>query len=141
MATANRPLFSGWPETMNRKLAATVALMQNYAGHAEARMKSRAPWMDRTAHARQGLHAGVEIGKTPVTTHIWLYLSHSMEYGKWLETVNGAAMGNRAAMSADELARKENIGTYAVIHPTADTIGPQMRLGVMRIWGSPGGIS
>lgn len=139
-AVGNRPLFHGWPERQNRALAATLALLQNYAGHAEARMKSRAPWTDRTAHARQGLYATSVVSKIAGFTRLALALAHSVDYGKWLETVNGPAMGSRANMSPDQLMRKENAGTYAIIHPTADAIGPGLQERVKRIWGRPSSV-
>lgn len=140
VTTSQRPIFHGWPERHSRLLAATLALLQNYAGIAESRMKSRAPWIDRTGHARQGLHATAVVVKVPTATKMSLTLNHSMEYGKWLETVNGPAMGSRASMGnfvGGELEKRENIGNYAVIHPTADAIGPGLQEKVKRIWGRP----
>lgn len=45
--------------------------------------KEEAVWTDRTANARQSLHAWVEDTKDDLVT---LYLSHGMEYGVHLET-------------------------------------------------------
>jgi len=54
----------------------------------EGYSKSHAPWTDRTSHARQSLHGGVDIrGDQQV-----LYLSHGVEYGIWLELATAGTM-------------------------------------------------
>lgn len=53
-----------------------------YAPIIEAHAKTYAPWEDQTGNARQGLHAFVEELSTDVVA---LYLSHGVEYGRWLE--------------------------------------------------------
>ena len=66
------------------------AVLETYA-------KENAPWEDRTANARQTLHALVDdLAKDVVA----LYLSHGVTYGLWLEIANG--------------------GKYAVIWPTIE---------------------
>lgn len=64
--------------------------------------QSNAPWRDITGAARRGLNA--EIYKEG--TNIILRLSHSVEYGKWLETILD--------------------GQYATIMPTLEAIGPEL---------------
>jgi hypothetical protein len=155
---AQLPLGSGWHNRKARLIAATVALAQNFAGQGEALMKSGAPWEDRTSHARGGLTgtvvigmggAGTALGGLAVTgvsgavagtapiTRIAVALFHTMEYGKWLETVNGAGMGSRAGASPDQLADPTWAGNFATIHPAAAKIGPTMVTQVKRLWGRP----
>ena len=52
-------------------------LLENYA-------KTHRPWRDRTGNARQSLFSVSELAGDVVR----LYLSHGMEYGKWLELCN-----------------------------------------------------
>jgi len=69
-------------EYTERKIAGMYALLQNWAGHLEDYAKEHASWVDRTSHARQGLHAGVEAQEDKFI----LYLAHGIEYGSLLET-------------------------------------------------------
>lgn len=62
--------------------------------------QARAPWSDITGAARRGLNGDVY----REGNNIILRLSHSVEYGKWLETIQG--------------------GKYAVIMPTLEAVGP-----------------
>jgi hypothetical protein len=66
---------------INRKLAGTHIILMNFAGMLESEAKRNAKWKDRTSHARQSLHAGVEGRGRELT----LYLSHGVKYGKYLE--------------------------------------------------------
>lgn len=68
-------------DAIQRKKAALLALLQNWAGQIEGYAKQHAPWEDRTSNARQGLHAGVEYN----VNRFVLFLAHSMEYGIYLE--------------------------------------------------------
>lgn len=97
-------------EYTERKITGMVALMQNLAGHAERDMKEYAPWTDRTGNARNGLHAGVEIGDT----EYHLYLSHGVDYGVFLELAHG--------------------GNYAIVRPTADVYKEKLRDTVLDWW-------
>lgn len=118
-----------------RKVAATHAFMKAALGHGEAIAKAGAPWDDRTSHARGGLNGDAEIvASSPVMTRFVGTLAHTEDYGRWLETVLGAAMGERAGMSIEELQDPALIGPYAIIHPTIDQIIPEIRTGVFRIW-------
>jgi hypothetical protein len=49
----------------------------------EAYAKEKAPWTDRTGHARQRLHTIVNALSQTV---VELYLAHGVEYGIYLET-------------------------------------------------------
>lgn len=79
----------------------TEAMMDG-AQEVEAYAKANAPWSDRTGSARQGLRADVyeEFGE------IVLELSHSVDYGVWLELIQN--------------------GAYAIIMPTLEVLGPKI---------------
>jgi hypothetical protein len=80
-----------------RRLIAAVAELAHYfEPKLEAYAKANAPWTDRTGTARQTLFTATEIAKDMVT----LYLSHGMEYGKFLELCNS--------------------GRYAIVMPTLE---------------------
>jgi len=89
-----------------------LALMQNMAGQAERDMKRLAPWQDRTGNARNGLHAGVMVGKDKFI----FFLSHGVDYGVYLELAHG--------------------GNYAIVRPTADTYRGKLNDMVRKWWGS-----
>jgi len=97
-------------EYLDRKKAGMYALLQDWAGQMESYSKIHAPWTDRTSHARQSLHGGVDIDKD---TFI-LYLSHGVEYGKWLELAHG--------------------GNYAIVRPTVDTHLSRIKQTVKDYW-------
>ena len=97
-------------EYLERKKAGLYALLQNWAGKMEGYAKTHAPWTDRTSHARQSLHGGVDTrGDQQV-----LYLSHGVEYGINLELDHG--------------------GNYAIVGPTADAHLPRIRRTVIDYW-------
>ena len=97
-------------EFLERKKAGLYALLQNWAGTMEDYAKTHAPWTDRTSHARQSLHGGVDVrGDQQV-----LYLSHGVEYGIWLELAHG--------------------GNYAIVGPTVDVHLPRIRQTVIDYW-------
>lgn len=68
-------------EYISRKLAGTHIILLNYSGILETEAKRNAGWKDRTSHARQALHSGVEGRGRELT----IYLSHGVKYGKQLE--------------------------------------------------------
>jgi hypothetical protein len=97
-------------EFLERKKAGLYALLQNWAGTMEGYAKSHAPWTDRTGHARQSLHGGVDVqGDQQV-----LYLSHGVEYGIWLELAHG--------------------GNYAIVRPTVDAHLSRIKQTVKDYW-------
>jgi len=103
-------LGDGAREYIGRKQAGLYALLENWGGQLEGYAKTHAPWTDRTSHARQSLHGGVDIrGEQQV-----LYLSHGVEYGIWLENAHG--------------------GNYAIVGPTADVHLPRIRQTVLDYW-------
>lgn len=69
--------------------------------------KEEAPWTDRTANARQSLHTWIE---ELADDTVSLYLSHGMEYGRFLETVGASSVG----------AETGGAGKYAIIWPTIE---------------------
>ncbi|MCL6636028.1 MAG: hypothetical protein K6T29_09750, partial [Peptococcaceae bacterium] len=61
-------------------------LLDHYRGRMESWARKNRPWEDRTSHAKQGIHAGVDIEPD----HLFiLYLAHTMHYGEYLETGTG----------------------------------------------------
>lgn len=68
-----------------RAANAVEKVLNFQAGTSETRMRSTAPWTDRTSNARNGLFA-IVISTGPTS---WvLLLSHSVSYGIWLEVRN-----------------------------------------------------
>ncbi len=65
-----------------RVLFAIQQVCNYFAVVLEQSAKQEAPWQDRTANARQSLHAWVEVSQDVVS----LYLSHGVDYGVYLET-------------------------------------------------------
>ena len=60
---------------------ATFIACQSVAAHMEATAKSKAPWTDRTSHARQSINANAEKIGNAVIMHV----SHGVKYGRFLE--------------------------------------------------------
>lgn len=75
-------MFTNLREHINRKLAGTEIILRNYAGDLERQAKSNAKWTDRSSHARQALHSGVEVKGE---RHFVLFLAHGVNYGEYLE--------------------------------------------------------
>ncbi len=103
-------LGDGAREYISRKQAGLHALLLNWTGQMEGYAKQQAPWTDRTSHARQSLHSGVDVRDNQFV----LYLSHGVEYGIWLEIAHGA--------------------NYAIVGPTADVHAPRIRQTVLDYW-------
>ncbi|MBO8169344.1 MAG: hypothetical protein H0Z35_09205 [Thermoanaerobacteraceae bacterium] len=103
-------LGDGARDYIDRKKAGLYALLLNWAGQLEGYAKQHAPWTDRTGHARQGLHAGVEDRGDEFV----LYLSHGVEYGIWLEMAHN--------------------GKYAIVGPTVDAHISRIRKTVIDYW-------
>lgn len=66
---------------INRKKAGMYALCNLFANNLENEAKTKASWKDRSSHARQAMHSGVEGGDNKYS----IYLSHGVEYGEILE--------------------------------------------------------
>lgn len=84
------------------KKAETIALAQGWAGTLQGRAKRDRKWHDRTSLARKGLKGTVEIKLSEVL----IRLSHSVEYGVYLELAND--------------------GRFAVLKPTMDAAVPEI---------------
>lgn len=93
-----------------------------YAEAIQTEARNNAPWTDQTSNARQTLRAYIN-KKAPAgypNPHqmardtVVLYLSHGMDYGKWLEIANG--------------------GKYSIIMPTLERYYPQVMASVKRIF-------
>ncbi len=97
-------------EFIERKKAGMYALLQDWAGTMEGYAKEHAPWVDKTSHARQSLHGGVDVNKDEFI----LYLSHGVEYGIWLEIAHG--------------------GNFAIVRPTADVHIDRIKQTVKDYW-------
>lgn len=78
------------------------AVFEDWAPQVEAYAQANAPWADNTGDARAGLVAEVSSQGGEVT----LSLSHSVDYGQWLETIQD--------------------GEYAIIMPTLEHFAPQI---------------
>lgn len=62
-------------------------VLEDVANDVQAYAQGNAPWTDRTGDARAGLTADVFVdGDTAV-----LQLYHTVDYGLWLETIQGGA--------------------------------------------------
>lgn len=68
----------------------------------EAYAKNNAPWADRTGAARNGLTASVYVDGGEIV----LELSHSVDYGYWLELIQD--------------------GRFAIIMPTLEALGARV---------------
>lgn len=77
-------------------------VFEEYAQQILADARANAPWQDRTGDARAGL--GVEVTSSLSSVQLTLY--HSVEYGQWLETIQG--------------------GNFAVIMPTLERWAPRL---------------
>lgn len=99
--------------------AGIKAIADYYAPQIENYMKTHAPWTDRTTNARSGLYAETE-QMVGVMTQI--ILSHSMEYGYYLE-------------GWDPVHQREmqNAGEWAIIAPSLDYFGPRVWQDVRRM--------
>ena len=64
-----------------RNKTATFIACQSVAAHMEVTAKSKAPWTDRTSHARQSINANAEKIGNAVIMHV----SHGVKYGRFLE--------------------------------------------------------
>lgn len=96
---------------VQRKIAGMLMILQNYGSVLETEAKNNAKWTDRTSNARNGLKGGVEVRGQG---RFVLYLSHSVDYGVWLE--------------------KANSGNYAIIGPTIDANIDKIKNTVNRYW-------
>lgn len=108
----NRNELPGNVRDLQRKSKAAVGLIVNrQASMGEARMKTNAPWTDRTTAARSGLHTQVIPGPGQFT----IVFSHSVNYGIWLEIANS--------------------GRYQIIMPTIRHVARALADDLHHLWG------
>jgi hypothetical protein len=133
------PFRSGAVEYIERKKAGMYLLLQNWAGQLEGYAKSHATWVDRTAHARQGLHAGVDV----INDKFHLYLSHGVEYGRHLEKGSGPReirSKNKKALywpgARHPVKKVKHPGTkpHPIVNPTIDAHYPRIKQTVKEYW-------
>lgn len=84
-----------WDEVAQKAFEESKDQVESYA-------RDNAPWEDRTGDARAGLTA--EVMNTDGT--IVMFLFHTVEYGRWLETIQN--------------------GNFAIILPTLEAMGPRV---------------
>lgn len=132
-------LGDGAREYISRKRAGLYALLQNWAGQMEGYAKQYASWTDKTGHARQSLHGGVDDRPGQYV----LYLSHGMEYGIWLEKGSGPheirpvhkkALYWHGAKHPVKKVMHPGSKSYAIVGPTVDVHLPRIRQTVLDYW-------
>ena len=99
-----------------RRKAGVFALCQIFAGRAEAQAKTNAPWMDRTGLARKELTGRAVADEDGFA----VYLSHTVEYGVYLELANG--------------------GKYAILRPTLESMSGEIKQTIKNFWEGKNGI-
>jgi hypothetical protein len=124
---------------IDRKKAGMYALLDNHGGIMEAEAKAGASWRDRTSHARQSLHPGVEQGGDTYT----LFLAHGVEYGRHLEEgtpphiirpKNKKALYWRGAKHPVKVVRHPGTKAYAIVGPTMKAHIAKIRKSVLDWW-------
>ena len=98
--------LDAWKEL---KKAGVTAVGINTSKEAEAKAKQEAPWQDRTGNARQGLR-GTSGWEGEI---LKIRLSHSMEYGPYLELCND--------------------GKYAILEKTLNSFREELHNNLKRI--------
>lgn len=137
MANRQPPLGSGIPDWRERMVAATYLLVHAEGQNMAGIMRSKAPWKDRTANARQGLFATTSLKQTTTGAVITLSVGHSMEYGVYLETHKGPAYGRRRSMTLQQLMDPAYKGPLAIVWPTIDSRKPHLDAALQRLWSTP----
>lgn len=125
---------------MHDKLLFWATTMDSYA-------KMHAPWKDQTTNARQGLLGGVERDGTKLI----LYLSHQMEYGRYLEEGTGihgphkqtfairpkdkeALFWPGAAHPVKAVLHHPGMKPRAILRPTFDAHIDQIKRSILDYW-------
>lgn len=125
---------------INRKNAMMYAFCDNWSKELENRAKVNAPWKDRTAHARQGLHGDVNVKSNEYT----ISLSHGVEYGGILEDgspphiirpKNKKALYWKGAAHPVKLVHHPGTKGYPIVKPTMENNKYKIRDTVIRLWG------
>jgi hypothetical protein len=85
-------------------------IAQYWAPILEDDAKQNAPWTDRTANARQMLYGWTDI----IEDAVYLYLSHGVTYGYWLEVKKPTRTVDLVGLELKEA------GKYAIVLPTLE---------------------
>lgn len=125
---------------INRKNAQMYALCDDWAKELENQAKIKAPWKDRTGHARQSLHGDMEASNSKYR----ISLSHGVEYGAFLEEgtaphiirpVNKKALYWRGAEHPVKLVHHPGTQPKAIVGPTMKENKYRIRDTVLKLWG------
>jgi hypothetical protein len=87
----------------NMKKAGLEGLARTAGAGMQGYARERAPWINQTGHARQGLRGGMY----KEDKDIYSYIAHSVDYGIYLELCND--------------------GKYAILLETRDKFAPEVR--------------
>lgn len=140
-------------EQVARRVAATIAYLQDLAGQAQGAMQTRAPWRDRTGLARQGLTAATQVEDHGERVVVTLDMGHSVAYGVLLELgTDPHEIRPRAAKvlawerdGRMHFARRvmhpgtknaDGTSRFAIVEPVAREMREQVVAGVRRLWGA-----
>lgn len=107
---------------IERKIAGLNALLLNFGGVLEEYAKENASWNDRTGHARQDIHSGVE----DHGDEMLLYLAHGMEHGLYLELGTGIH-GPKHEPYVIKAKDKKALFWAGATHPVRKVIHPGMK--------------
>ena len=126
-------------EFINRKVAGMYALCEFWGNTLENHAKQNAEWNDRTSHARQALHGGVERSGEEFA----IFLSHGVEYGGILETGSKPHIikpKNKKALywrgAAHPVRKVHHPGTEGkpIVEPTLENNKERIRDNVINYW-------
>ena len=127
---------------IRRKKGELHMLLDRWAGELKGYAMQNAPWKDRTTHARQGIHSGVE----DEGDRFILYLSHGKEYGTYLETGTGIygpkkkpiKPVNKKALYGEGLPHPvkqvKGMKPQPIIKPTIDKHYEDIKKDVLEVW-------
>jgi len=128
-------------EHLEQKKAELYALLDDWGGKLQEYARTHASWQDKTSHARQGLHGGVDV-RIPKEQFV-LYLSHGMEYGIFLEMGTPPheirpkakkALYWRGAKHPVKKVQHPGTKSYAIVAPTVDVHLSRIRKTVIDYW-------
>lgn len=123
-----------------RREAATFLLCENVSGQMERYAKERAPWKDRTAHARQSINSRAERSGSGVTISI----AHGVRYGRYLEMgtspheirpKNKKALYWNGASHPVRLVHYPGTQKHPAIVPAAEYGAKKLKQGLNVLWG------
>lgn len=131
---------------IRRKKAELHMLLDRWAGDLKGYAMVNAPWKDRTGHARQTIHSGVE----DEGDRLILYLSHGKEYGTYLETGTGIYGPKKRPFEIRPKSKKalfweglphpvkkvtvQGMKQQPIIKPTVDEHYEEIKKDVLEVW-------